>query len=75
MVKFVKVDPSTIKTNPELVINLKPREGLISNINRKNFLGIWRQELIASLMKSPFLVPAKILFGTTLCKIISHNHV
>ena len=71
MVKFVKVDPSTIKVNPEVNVYLKPREGLISNVNAKNFFGIWKQEIMGSLIKSPFLLPSKLFIGFSLGELIS----
>ena len=70
MVKFVKLDPSTIKVNPELFIKLTPRKGLLSNVNAKNFFGLWRQEIYSSLIKSPFLIPMKMVIGLAFCKLI-----
>ena len=71
MVKFAKVDPSTIKVTPELVVRLKPREGLVSNLTLRNFFPIWRQEILNALLKSPFLLPAKSVIAFGLCKLTS----
>ena len=63
MVKFAKVDPKVLKVRPRMRVVLRPKRGLITNVNLKNFWYHYKQELLSSLTTNPFVLPGKWIIG------------